>query len=489
MANLFLWLHILSGLVAATLAGLLWRRRGARGASAVALLMLAIAIWALAYGGELASTDVDGMRFWLRIEYLGIATGPLCWLLFAIQYSGHSAWLTPRRLGALLTIPVLTILLNATNGWHGWYYAAVAVDRSGPFPLAALEPGPWYRVQVGYSLAVMLAGSLLLLRLWRQTARLFHPQLWIVLSGAWLPLAVNVAYLLGARPFGRIDLTPLTMTLTGMLVYWGVFRYRLFALAPIARNVLFEQLHDPVLVLDRGERVVDLNQAAQRSLGLAPGLIVGQARAVALARWPGLARSHSGRTVWELALTLPVGVAAVYEARQSGLTDQRGQPQGSMLVLHDITARRALEAEREALIGQLQILATTDSLTGIPNRGAFLEAAEQAWAETQRAGAPLALLLLDLDYFKAINDGYGHAAGDLVLQSVAACCRRQVRAGNTVAVEAVGWTARILQHEVDHLDGVMCMSKMDPSTKMDGGRYKELSPFSAEEVRRHLGLR
>ena len=62
------------------------------------------------------------------------------------------------------------------------------------------------------------------------------------------------------------------------------------------------------------------------------------------------------------------------------------------------------------------------------------------------------------------------------------------RAGNPITVDAVGWQARILQHEVDHLDGVMCTSKMDPSTKMDLDRYKELSPFPAEEVRRRLGL-
>lgn len=63
------------------------------------------------------------------------------------------------------------------------------------------------------------------------------------------------------------------------------------------------------------------------------------------------------------------------------------------------------------------------------------------------------------------------------------------RAGNPITVDAVGWQARILQHEVDHLDGVMCTSKMDPGTRMDLARYKELSPYPADEVRRRLGLR
>jgi len=61
-------------------------------------------------------------------------------------------------------------------------------------------------------------------------------------------------------------------------------------------------------------------------------------------------------------------------------------------------------------------LATTDSLTGVLNRGAFMERMEEEIHRSQRTGSPLSLILSDIDFFKKINDNYGHQAGDFVLQ-------------------------------------------------------------------------
>jgi diguanylate cyclase (GGDEF)-like protein/PAS domain S-box-containing protein len=67
----------------------------------------------------------------------------------------------------------------------------------------------------------------------------------------------------------------------------------------------------------------------------------------------------------------------------------------------------------------IRILANTDALTGLANRRHFLEAAEEEYARARRYGTPLAVLMADLDFFKAINDRYGHAGGDTVLQHFA----------------------------------------------------------------------
>jgi diguanylate cyclase (GGDEF)-like protein len=64
-------------------------------------------------------------------------------------------------------------------------------------------------------------------------------------------------------------------------------------------------------------------------------------------------------------------------------------------------------------------MATTDALTGLLNRRAFIEAVERERARSDRHAFPLSLLLLDVDHFKRINDVHGHAAGDAVLQGVA----------------------------------------------------------------------
>jgi diguanylate cyclase (GGDEF)-like protein len=82
---------------------------------------------------------------------------------------------------------------------------------------------------------------------------------------------------------------------------------------------------------------------------------------------------------------------------------------------------------REQLQGELARLDTEDALTGTPNQRGFFTALAPWLALARRPGLPTALMLLDLDQFKRVNDSYGHAAADAVLRSVVDACRRQLR--------------------------------------------------------------
>lgn len=90
-----------------------------------------------------------------------------------------------------------------------------------------------------------------------------------------------------------------------------------------------------------------------------------------------------------------------------------------------VATQAAVAIENARLFGEVQRLATTDGLTGLANRRHFFERAEALVA----AAGPFAVLMADVDHFKSINDGSGHAAGDEVLAAVAARLRDGVRAG------------------------------------------------------------
>jgi diguanylate cyclase (GGDEF)-like protein len=90
------------------------------------------------------------------------------------------------------------------------------------------------------------------------------------------------------------------------------------------------------------------------------------------------------------------------------------------------------EADAEDL-SALADLARRDALTGLANRRAFEEAAQREVARARRAGTSLAVVALDIDHFKLVNDTYGHAAGDLVLAEVAARAQRALRAEDLLA--------------------------------------------------------
>src|SRR5207248_11022552 len=88
--------------------------------------------------------------------------------------------------------------------------------------------------------------------------------------------------------------------------------------------------------------------------------------------------------------------------------------------------------ERRRSDDQLAHQALHDPLTGLPNRGLLIDRLALALARRQRGGGALAVLFLDVDRFKLVNDGLGHGAGDELLKAVAARLRRVVRPSDTV---------------------------------------------------------
>ncbi|WP_344805503.1 PAS domain S-box protein [Allohahella marinimesophila] len=114
-------------------------------------------------------------------------------------------------------------------------------------------------------------------------------------------------------------------------------------------------------------------------------------------------------------------------ARIVGIPDFKdGSVRGVYVMTTDITSEKVHEQ-------QLQALAREDTLTGLPNRRAFREAFNTASLRAARSGTPLVLIILDVDYFKRINDSLGHSGGDAVLTEFARRLKASVRATDTVA--------------------------------------------------------
>jgi diguanylate cyclase (GGDEF)-like protein len=88
--------------------------------------------------------------------------------------------------------------------------------------------------------------------------------------------------------------------------------------------------------------------------------------------------------------------------------------------------------QRSSLVRQLQVAASVDDKTGLLNSGAWRRLAEQELARSVRANTPAALLLIDLDHFKTINDTHGHLAGDFVLSMVGQALTHELRGYDAV---------------------------------------------------------
>jgi diguanylate cyclase (GGDEF)-like protein/PAS domain S-box-containing protein len=90
-------------------------------------------------------------------------------------------------------------------------------------------------------------------------------------------------------------------------------------------------------------------------------------------------------------------------------------------------------SERKRFVAELERLSETDLLTDTFNRRGFMRLAEREFERARRSGQPLTLVMIDIDHFKAVNDSFGHAAGDMILAAVAECCRKHVRSIDILA--------------------------------------------------------
>jgi PAS domain S-box-containing protein len=337
-------------LVAATitlgLAVFAWRRRSAPGATAFVVLMLGVALWSLTYALRLASGDLDAKLIWAKARYLGIVVVPAAWLVFALQQTGRGGWLTVRRTALLAFEPLAILLLVWTNDWHGWYWSDTWLNDQGAFVTFGSAHGWAFWIHAAWSYLLLLGGACLLVRSVSRSSRLYRLQAAIMLAAALAPLAANVMSTFGLSPFPHLDLTPFAFTLTGLAMAWGLYRFRLLDIVPVARDAVLESMGDGVIVLDARMRLVDLNPAACILLGQANPDVIGRPAHEVLASWPGLIeRCHDATEIRDEIVVEEGTEWRAFDLRVSRLRDRRGRLSGELIVLRDVTDRKQMEKE------------------------------------------------------------------------------------------------------------------------------------------------
>jgi len=198
--------------------------------------------------------------------------------------------------------------------------------------------------------------------------------------------------------------------------------------------LVFDNARDAILVMDHEYRVLAVNRAYTTLTGFHPHEVIGASLpSLRLgvqdqAFYDRIRRHMDTHDHWEGELWSVRSDNATFPIRASlsAIRDAQGMVTSYMALLSDITDRKRLEEETRHL-------AHHDPLTNLPNRVLFMDRLAQALATNRRQHAEFALMFLDLDHFKNINDTNGHEAGDAVLQEVAGRLTRCVRGVDTVS--------------------------------------------------------
>ena len=408
------------GLLSLTLCGYAaFRFRQAPGGTYYILGTLMAALFNFAYLFELTSSTLAQIKFWLRVEYVPLSFLPVFMLFMCCEYVGKRPSRFVRAI--LYFIPLTIILLQATNDAHHWYYTSVELRADVPFPIVQLEYGPYFYVHSASLYGSIMASVILLSLHARKVNGPIRMQVLAMGAGLIVPVLASCVYLLGESPYG-IDLGPVFISVSYLFHCIALFRYRMFNVAPIARDFVFESMEEGVIVLNANRVVIDYNKAA-------------------LAMIPALARGNASRPI---ASVLPEGsrladivlrgeggdcelnhgeTASHYRIRFTTVQNHKQQRSVTIITFVNITERVLMER-------RLQQIASEDALTKLYNRGAVMEQSSAAANRLAQNGGNMSVIMFDIDAFKQINDTYGHDAGDSALKHVADAVRTTVRASD-----------------------------------------------------------
>ena len=407
-----IWLLASSAIITGMLGFYAWKHRAMPGATPFALMMFTGVFWAVLNALEMSGKSLSVKLIWANLQYFVYETLPLYWLALVLQFTGRERWLTRRNILLLLTIPAGTLVLVWTNPLHGLMRQNVFLDTSGSFPVIAKTYGTWAYLQSFYAYGLLIGASYLLIRSMQKAEPNFQVQLFLLLIGVSIPLIWNVVYVFGISPIQRHDVSPAVLSLSGAIVSWGLFRYRMFDIVPVAQDAILRSITDGVVVIDNQGHIAAINPAAEGILGGADS-IVGMQVDKAFAGWPVLSEFLSSAGEIPTEVILDMGRSREYfELSLSPLLDHFGQEVGRLLILHNITSRKQVEEE-------LYSLSTTDPLTGLANRRKFVDRLKVEIQRSRRYDVPLSLILIDVNGLKQINDTLGHPAGDEALCIVA----------------------------------------------------------------------
>ena len=333
MLTFFATVMAMAGVAMAVLAAYVAWRRDARMGWSLAILLLAVAWWGVAYAVELGVDEIALKSRWGDVKYLGITTLAPAWLIFVLQYTGRDRWITWRLLALLAVAPVVTMLLLAFPATHDLvrsYSPSAAADE-----LPTVEGGPAFDVILGYNNLVLVCATALFVASMGRLARSYRRMAGVLVAAALVPWAANVLHLLNVGWFADIDLTPFAFTLTGGVLVWGLFHERLVDLAPLARSAVLERMADAVYVTDPFGRIVDVNPAAVRLVGTSRTALLGRRLEDVVAA------DAADAGVTELTLSGPDGDPPhrTFDISHERLADGSGRAAGVLVVLHEITER------------------------------------------------------------------------------------------------------------------------------------------------------
>ena len=367
-------------------------------------------IYATSYLFEISAPSRSEIIFFLNLEYIGILFIPVFWVLITWTYhpsKDQTSKVQLKKLRFIYMIPVTLLIFVFTNPYHHLMYKSIDIEILDSLSLLKADRAIGFWVVNSVLILLFITGSARLIYSYI-VAEKTHRRHYLLLLFASLPPFVSYMLVLSQSIPYCLDLGPLAFALSGLLIYWGILNMQLFNLVSIAEHMVIDAMRDAMLVLDTQGCLLQYNKQAHCFFPEACSSNI------------GLPIENLNPEIHEIFSTMHADVDAQiilpqsqekrsYSIRRSPILDKYQVVKGYLLLFHDITQVRSY-------VEELENLASRDGLTNLFNHRHFMNMAHQkAKSMAEQEHGFFSLVMVDLDFFKEINDTYGHRAGDMVL--------------------------------------------------------------------------
>ncbi|WP_303924747.1 histidine kinase N-terminal 7TM domain-containing protein [Draconibacterium sediminis] len=318
---------------------LLWKFRKAIEVRFLILLEIFVAIWAFCYALEFGTTVLEEKVRYSQMSYLGIAFIPLTYFFFTTSYSQKFRLVNKRSILITLLIPVITLILVFTNDKHGLIWKDYTLDSSAN--MLYYKHGIWFWFFDIYAFTLIAWGIFNLVSSISNFTSFYKKQIRILIVASLIPVIANLMYIFNINPVPGFDWTTVSFVLTGLIIAFGIFRYKIFELIPVAREKLLNTMNEGVLVINRNGIIEEANPALIQTFGLNEKTCIHSNFVQTFEQFPEiikLLQSDDDRfTDFEMQRNKQ---SLYYQIRITSLHNQLGKLSGKLMVLSDVSSIR-----------------------------------------------------------------------------------------------------------------------------------------------------
>lgn len=371
------------------------------------LLSIAIALYLTGNFLDFSSAS-RGAVAGVKVSYLGVPFIPALWYLCVREFCGVKVERLAVVLG-IMFVPCIIMVLAFTWQQNGLLFTSFDLQTSNDLSQTVFVEGPFYPVKQWYLYFFNALGLFTIVTHYLRGTRRFKKQAIFFFISALIPLFTTATWLVKISDT-LVDITPLFLAAAHVLFFLGLQKYGIHNVASSLSDDVVEHLQEGVLLLD--------NEGVYMNSNMVFKTLFPQAQHVPL----GTELDDMSYLPFDFAtLTSEVGVREftmdfedcirTYKVSVSPISRKAGLV-GYSVILYNITPLKNM-------MSALEVKAHIDPLTTVYNRGFLYEKGQYEVQKSLLARNALGAVFVDLDFFKNINDTYGHDCGDYVLRTVA----------------------------------------------------------------------